>query len=84
MKIVIRNGRAKFVYDDDAHAVLSKLGRVWIARASSVEYSHMQRGWMATIDLRNITNDEATTVLGPFTLRDDALAAERAWIEAHL
>lgn len=79
MKVVIRNGKASFVYDDALHATLGKLGRVSITRASNVEYDHERGGWMA---------DLAPTlpghILGPFASRTEALDEERDAIERFL
>ena len=65
------DGTITTIYDD-AHAALCEEGRATVTRASHVE-PHPDGGWTATI----ISDG---TVLGPFPLRKDALAAEIAYI----
>lgn len=75
--VVIRpDGEVVWVYDD-ALTWLHELGQVVIARASHVE-PNADGQWIA--DLGPVGGP----VLGPFRLRAEALAAERAWLEAHL
>lgn len=67
-------GAVRAVYDEAID--LAALGRPQIARASHVEPDASVR-WYA--DLAPVGGP----VLGPFALRGAALAAERAWLEAH-
>jgi hypothetical protein len=55
---------------------LAALGLMSIARASHVEPDETGR-WLA--DLAPVGGP----ALGPFPLRSEALAAERAWLDAH-
>jgi hypothetical protein len=66
------DGRISFVYDD-ALADLLTVGEAIVTRASHVEPAP-GGGW--TADMGPV----AGPVLGPFPLRADALAAERAWL----
>jgi hypothetical protein len=67
-------GTIRALYDESLD--LAALGRPVITRASHVE-PDPQGLW--TADLRPV----AGLVLGPFGRRSEALAAERAWLEAH-
>ena len=69
------DGTLQFVYDELVD--LSSLGPSSIKRASNVEADANGR-WHA--DLRLV----AGPVLGPFPVRSQALAAERAWLSAKL
>ncbi len=75
MQLVVESsGAVRAIYDETID--LSTLGTPSIARGSHVEPN--ERGeWIA--DLSPVTGPR----LGPFPLRSDALAAERAWLEAH-
>ena len=53
------------------------IGEQTVARASHVE-PHRAGGWTADM------NPSGGPVLGPYPLRSDALAAERAWLTANL
>ena len=77
--IVVKDGRARFVYDDRVHAALAKFGDVHIRRASSVEYDHARGGWMA-----DMSPSLPGLVLGPFASRTEALAQERHVLEIKL
>jgi hypothetical protein len=79
MTIVIRDGKAVCVYDDDLHTVLRRIGACRIRRASTVEYDHARGGWMA-----DLSPTIRGCVLGPYACRTDALAAERARLEVAL
>ncbi len=75
MQLVIRpDGSLKCVYDEaiDLHA----LGHVSIWRGSHVE-PNTTGAW--SVDLSPVLGP----VLGPFSQRSDALAAETAWLEAN-
>lgn len=68
-------GNVRCIY---AEAIsLQELGTVSIQRASHVE-PDASGNWLA--DLTPVSGP----VLGPFTLRSEALAAEIAWLEQHL
>ena len=60
------------VYDDDIADVLPKLGAYTVRRASHVE--PCGEGWTANMQ------PMGGPTLGPFRLRAQALAAERAWL----
>jgi len=75
MQLVIKpGGVVRCIYDETLD--LTALGSPAIARASHVEPDQHGRWWA---DLSPVKGP----ILGPFTLRSDALAAERAWLEAH-
>jgi len=67
-------GVVRCIYEETID--LSVLGTLTISRASHVEPDGAGR-WFA--DLRPVNGP----VLGPFSLRSDALTAERAWLEAN-
>lgn len=77
--ILISGGKAKFVYSDDLHARLGRLGRSRITRASSVEFDHDRGGWMA-----DLSPTIPGCVLGPFESRTAAIAAEHDRIEQEM
>jgi hypothetical protein len=70
------DGTLLFIYEDRLRDLL-ELGTAAIRRASHVEPTPDAR-W--TADLRPVEGP----VLGPFALHAEALAQERAWIEAHV
>lgn len=70
--VTMVDGKPTFVYDDAAADLLA-LGDATIRRVSHVEPTDDGRGWVATM-----VDDGA--VLGPFPLRQQALAAERAYL----
>jgi hypothetical protein len=75
MRLVIPpGGQARCLYGEEID--LTTLGRLKIMRASYVEPRGDGR-W--TADMRPLIGP----VLGPFDHRSEALAAERAWLEAH-
>jgi hypothetical protein len=75
MQLVITpDGTLRCVYDEAVD--LSSLGRSVISRASHVE-PDQDGSWHA--DLSPVGGP----VLGPFSQRSAALAAERAWLEEH-
>lgn len=70
------------IYDDDLVDLLAQ-GETRIERASMVEPTDDGKGWVA--DMRPVAlkfgiSGEWNLKLGPFTLRNDALEAERQWI----
>ena len=67
------NGKVAMIYDD-AHAPFMELGHATVTRASNVEPA--AGGWQATM--------RDGTVIGPYRLRADALAAEVKYLEAKL
>jgi hypothetical protein len=94
MKIVIRNGVVRFVYDDQVFAALKRLGPAKITRASHVE-PHPEGGWIADMSPLGgpvlFANGPAPTDFSyrvadwkPFATRSEALTAERKWIEDRL
>ncbi len=72
--VVDPSGRISCIYDEAID--LAALGAMSIVRASHVEPDAAGR-WVA--DLAPVGGP----ALGPFALRSEALAAERAWLEAH-
>ena len=75
MQIVIEpSGNARCIYDETIS--LHQLGRIKIRRGSHVE--PIQGGqWIA--DMKPTDGP----ILGPFSTRSQALAAERRWLEKH-
>ncbi len=67
-------GRLRCIYGEAID--LAALGAMWIVRASHVEPEGAGR-WVA--DLAPVGGP----ALGPYAVRSEALAAERAWLEAH-
>lgn len=75
MQLVIeRGGSVRCVYSETID--LRTLGRPTISRASHVE-PDASGGWIA--DLTPVDGP----VLGPFSRRSEALAAEGTWLETH-
>lgn len=72
--LIDKSGTIRFVYSEEID--LSSLGRMDIRRASHVEPDENGQ-WLA--DLSPVNGP----VLGPFTLRSQALAAESAWLEEY-
>ena len=72
--VITKSGSAHCVYDEAIN--LASLGQVTITRGSHVE-PDAAGNWQA--DLSPV----AGPVLGPFTRRSEALAAERQWLEQH-
>jgi hypothetical protein len=74
MKITFEvDGRVKFIYDDTAAEVAKEVGPLTIKRASHVEPDENGFWWA---DMEPVSGPQ----LGPFTLREQALAAERTWL----
>jgi len=75
MQLVITPGGAiRCIYGEEIE--LAALGSPTITRASHVEPDQQGRWWA---DLSPVGGD----VLGSFSNRSEALAAEQAWLEAH-
>ena len=75
MQLVIKpNGIVRCVYDETID--LHHLGQLSVQRGSTVEPDDAGN-WFA--DLAIVDGP----TLGPFTLRSQALAAERQWLECH-
>jgi hypothetical protein len=72
--VVAPDGVVRCVYSEELD--LGTLGRLNITRGSHVE-PDQQGSWFA--DLGPVGGPR----LGPFVLRSEALAAERAWLEAN-
>lgn len=75
--VIEPDGTVKFLHDD-ALAPLYQEGTPHLFRASNVEPTS-DGEWLA--DMSPIDGE---TMLGPFPLRNDALAAERAWLNQRL
>jgi hypothetical protein len=69
--VVSSSGQVHCIYDELID--LSTLGTLAIRRASHVEPDDHGRWWA---DLKPVDGP----ILGPFSLRSDALAAERHWL----
>ena len=69
-------GTVSMIHSDDLAGLLTE-GKATIRRASAVEPTDDGQ-W--TADLKPVSGP----ILGPFTLRREALAAEVAWIEQHV
>jgi hypothetical protein len=75
MKMVVENdGSIRCVYGEELD--LQCLGKLTIARGSHVEPT---TGGQRSADLSAVSGP----VLGAFSNRSDALAADRQWIEVH-
>ena len=72
--IIERDGNARCIYTEEID--LAAIGSTTITRASHVEPDQHGR-WLADM------GPVGGPVLGPFAKRSDALAAERAWLEAN-
>jgi hypothetical protein len=72
--VVDKHGRITCLYDEAID--LAALGPLSIARASHIEPDARGR-WVADLA------PAGGPALGPFALRSEALAAERAWLGAH-
>jgi hypothetical protein len=72
--IIESGGQARCIYDETI--ALQSLGRLNVQRASHVEPNETGE-WFA--DLSPVNGP----LIGPFTMRSDALVAERAWLESY-
>jgi hypothetical protein len=70
------DGELSFIYDDRLASLLDE-GDAHTHRASNVEPAE-GGGWTADM------GPSGGPVLGPFRLREEALAAEVAWLKEHL
>ena len=76
MKLVVSpRGQIRCLYDETID--LAALGSLSVTRASSVEPDDNGSWWA---DLDRVKGP----LLGPFTMRSQALTAEKDWLEAHL
>jgi len=73
--IVDNTGGVRFVYSDAAAAVARAVGTLTTRRASHVEPTHDGR-WAADMSPVRIG-----VTLGPYDTRQEALDAERDWLE---
>ena len=75
MELVIKpDGAAQCIYGEEID--LSALGRPTISRASHVEPDQHGRWWADLSPIRG-------PILGPFSHRSEALAAEHVWLETN-
>lgn len=72
--IIDSSGNARCIYDETIP--IQQLGRIKIRRGSHVEPIPGGQ-WIA--DMKPVDGP----VLGPFSMRSQALAAERRWLEKH-
>ena len=77
-KLVIKNGIAHGVYDDRLLPLYEALGIPIITRASTVEFDHDQRRWVAR------RCDRQGSLIASGLTRAEVLAAEVADIEGGL
>lgn len=70
------NGRIKMIYSDQFLSLLNE-GVASVSRASHVEPCHTG-GWTANLA------PVCGPILGPFTLRSEALAAEIKWLTENI
>jgi hypothetical protein len=73
--VIVQDGQARFLHDDDVAEKLFAGSNLTTRRASHVE--PVDGGW--TADMAPVGGP----VLGPFPRRDQALEAEVAWLLAH-
>lgn len=71
--VIIENGRARFIHDDDLAQAMSQHGDVQIRRASHVEPNEHGK-W--TVDLTPVGGPK----IGTFDRREMALECERLWL----
>lgn len=69
------DGDISFIYKDELRGLMT-IGKSTVKRASDVEPT-AEGEW--TADLTRVGGP----ILGPFKFREDALAAEVAWLETH-
>ncbi len=72
---ITADGELRFIYADDLQPLL-ELGTPQVRRASHVEPTD---GGQWTADMSPVCG----SVLGPFTLRSEALTAETEWLSKH-
>lgn len=72
---ILQDGSMRFLYNDELRGLMAT-GKSKVERASDVEPNEEGR-W--TADLTRVGGP----CLGPFDLREQALAAEVAWLEAN-
>ncbi len=76
--VVASDGTLKTIYDDDLADFLTGAGKVSITRASFVEPTPDGK-WTA-----DMSPSGENVILGPFRLREEALTAERDYLEKKL
>jgi len=74
--LISPDGTVRVLYADELMPLLHAVGEVTVRRASMVEPA-AGGGWCA--DMAPVGGE----VLGPFSLRSEALAAEVAWLLEH-
>jgi len=72
---ILPSGEIQFIYKDELRGLMT-VGKSCVSRASDVE-PNAEGEW--TADLTRVGGP----VLGPYKLREDALAAEVEWLETH-
>jgi hypothetical protein len=72
---ILPSGNIRFIYNDNLRGLMDA-GKSTVARASEVEPNE-EGQW--TADLSRVGGP----LLGPFRLREEALSAEIAWLEAN-
>jgi hypothetical protein len=71
--IVESSGEVRAIYSDRINAILTQVGAMKIKRASNVDPEDGK--WFADLSL------SGGPKLGPFNLREDAIAAEVNWLK---
>lgn len=71
------SGEISFIYADEHAPFIEKMGGAVISRVSHVE--PCLGGWQA-----DMSPVEPGVVLGPYRLRQEALDAEKSWLEKRL
>jgi hypothetical protein len=72
---ILPNGKLRFLYDDSLRELMT-LGKATVTRVSDVEPTEKGE-W--TADLSRVGGP----LLGPFKFREEALTAEKEWLEAN-
>lgn len=76
--LMVKGNTVTGIYSDKMAPALREMGKVKVRRASHVEPTEDGTGW--TADMTPVGGG----ILGPFALREDALAAEVAWLNEHM
>jgi hypothetical protein len=93
-RVVIRDGKAEFIYSDDLARALAQAGPMQTRRASHVEPHPTRPGWLA--DMRPSDGpilgryavalgdgESSLAEVEPFGTRQQAIDAELAWLREH-